>query len=417
MKARSFLVTAFVVLTACQTYDFEPVKPLAATQHLQETDLTATPLPPNIMLLLDKSGSMKERIVCTSPPCPTRIAELRDAMKEFLEQSRAFDPDPGNGNSDKKDLRPLGRFGLTLYPTNEECNGPTGFEYPLVTSDNEAALQARIDEIQKYIYEELDETKNPDMIRGGTPTAAALEYLLNNTPEFKQDDLPKEQKRNNYILLLTDGLPNCDTEASREECPQGECICTLFYVTPTPPQKEEEGTCTPLGRTRCPAGRGELNCLVERKTVRVIRQLAEQGVQTVVIGFGAELTGGLAHNVLNEMAKAGSDFRKCSQSSNPNCVAYYPAGNRNDLIKALADISKVLVQDPCEFKLTGTPSSPELLVVYVGNKRIEPGPNTYVYSKDNNTVYFHEDGELCSRLKASTPTNPVNVRFAVLQTL
>jgi len=404
MKTLPFLVTAFLVLAACQSYNFEPVNPAAATQHVQVKHLTAVPLPPNIMLLLDKSGSMKERIVCSSPPCPTRIEELRGAMKNFLENSRELS---------EEDPRPLGRFGLTLYPTNEECNGPTGFEYPLVTSDNEAELQARIDEIQKYIYEELDETKNPDMIRGGTPTAAALEYLRKHIPEFQK----KENDRENFILLLTDGLPNCDTEASREECPQGECICTLFYTNPTQQQKEEEGTCTPLGRTRCPSGRGELNCLVESKTLRVIRQLAEQGVQTVVIGFGAELTSGLAHSVLNEMAKAGSDFRKCSQSSNPNCVAYYPAGNKDELIRVLRDISAVIDPAPCTFRLSGTPSSPGLLVVYVEEKRIEPGPNTYVYNQGDNTVSFHKSGELCPRLKASTPRNPVNVRFVFLQNL
>src|ERR1043166_2646147 len=72
------------VLCACQTYDFLPVSPATVAQ---------TTLPShivnlgdfNLMLVVDKSGSMNDKIDsnCTSN-CATRLSELKAAMQTFL---------------------------------------------------------------------------------------------------------------------------------------------------------------------------------------------------------------------------------------------------------------------------------------------------------------------------------------------
>ena len=45
-------------LAGCQTYDFEPVEPLSIGKEEVIADISARVLPPNLVLLLDKSDSM-----------------------------------------------------------------------------------------------------------------------------------------------------------------------------------------------------------------------------------------------------------------------------------------------------------------------------------------------------------------------
>ena len=48
-----------MVVLGCQTYDFEPVTPVALGQTTTEVSISAKQLKPNLMLVLDRSGSMR----------------------------------------------------------------------------------------------------------------------------------------------------------------------------------------------------------------------------------------------------------------------------------------------------------------------------------------------------------------------
>src|SRR5262245_46153592 len=95
-------LAVFAAATGCQTYDFEPVTPLAIAQTTQTKTVTAQVLKPDLMILLDKSGSMSSPLPggtnCGSPQpcgfpncpeatCPTRMGSLRAAMNTFLTNS------------------------------------------------------------------------------------------------------------------------------------------------------------------------------------------------------------------------------------------------------------------------------------------------------------------------------------------
>jgi hypothetical protein len=333
------------------------------------------------MLLLDKSGSMKERVPCASPPCPARIDELRDAMGVFLSESREISP---------ADPRPLGKFGLTLFPTNTECAPADKVQVAFADSDENAALKDRIEEIQDYISKNLH-SGSPEVV-GGTPTGASLEYLRDYVPEFQN------ASRKNFVLLLTDGLPNCNDANQQNDCPSlQECLCT------------SSGICEP--KNNCAAS---LNCLDRDGTLEVIQELSRREIKTIVIGFGVG-TGGdsLAREVLNAMAKAGGDMRGCG--GNPNCMAYYPADDKTELVEALRKISEKMVPEACVYELSERPSSPALIAVYVNEKRVNPGVDTYAYDEARNAIVFAEDGELCKRLESSSPEAPVHVRVALLR--
>ena len=73
-----------VTLGACQTYDFEPVKPLSIGQTQTSVDVQAVANKPNFMLLVDKSGSMDQPVDPTIPRVP-RGVDQRPALRRSTE--------------------------------------------------------------------------------------------------------------------------------------------------------------------------------------------------------------------------------------------------------------------------------------------------------------------------------------------
>src|SRR5262245_33953301 len=56
MARANRLVATLALATACQTYDFEPVKPLSVAQDARSVPLAFNRPKPNLMILEDKSG-------------------------------------------------------------------------------------------------------------------------------------------------------------------------------------------------------------------------------------------------------------------------------------------------------------------------------------------------------------------------
>ena len=373
-------------LAACQAYDFEAVETSLFLQTQASSEIGARPLPPHLMLLLDKSGSMNEPGSCDSPPCPARIDELRNAMVAFLGESLQIS---------EEDPRPLGKFGLTLFPADgdEACAPAKQVQVEFANSDEDAALKAKIEEVRSYISQNLH--KDSPKVAGGTPTGASLEYLRDHVPAL-QPPPPGKLPRENFILLLTDGLPNCNDANKQNDCPKpNECLCT------DSDRCKAKSDCDP-------------NCLDKDAPIEVIQALKQRGTQTIVIGFGANMSGGLAGETLNAMATAGGDMRGCG--GKPNCTAYFPAADQKGLLEALRKISALIVPQPCVYALKEAPASPKLLMVEVNGKRVSPGKDTYAYNADDKAIVFAKDGELCKLLETSSPQAPVQMRIAWLKT-
>ncbi|HSP77727.1 MAG TPA: VWA domain-containing protein, partial [Myxococcaceae bacterium] len=76
MRAKQTLLSALVVgllggvfAAGCQTYDFEPVEPLALAQTTETRRIEARERKPNLMLLVDTSGSMTDPVDPADPDC------------------------------------------------------------------------------------------------------------------------------------------------------------------------------------------------------------------------------------------------------------------------------------------------------------------------------------------------------------
>lgn len=110
---------------------------------------------------------------------------------------------------------------------------------------------------------------------GGTPTAASLQltknYLLGlglTTPA--------------YVLLITDGLPNCNLSLNANTC-----------------------TATTPGCANNACGLGAKDCLDDNESVLAAQQLRAANIKVFVVGFDTNLTAGNNKAVLDAIASAG----------------------------------------------------------------------------------------------------------------
>ncbi|MBM7115422.1 adventurous gliding motility lipoprotein CglB [Archangium primigenium] len=399
-----------VLATACQTYDFEPVEPLAIAQTTETRVVTAKASKPNLMLLVDTSGSMtapvdpsrpacttgrglcgSESNPCNTATCPTRWSELQAAMSDFLDSSGS-----------------IARIGLTTYPDQSQgdsCGATSSLSVPLPADTVEDATQlvANANQVKtRLLAIKNSSTTNEQVPVGGTPTSLSLRYVGNLA------DL-QSASRSSFVLLLTDGLPNCNSQFA-DPYPSPKCFCTL---------------------TASCEGAPDIGCLDTDASVAAVQALQAKKIQTIVIGFGADFnssseSGRRGVATLNGMADAGGFARECTtdaqcgagdrcETSVGKCERrFYQAANRTELVNALREITdKVTVDEPCvlSFSASEQPSSEELLVVYINGERLAPGANTWNLTPAG--VAFN--GTTCERITNSTPSNPVNIEVRAVQ--
>lgn len=412
MKRLFLALPVLVVAAACQTYDFERVTPLAVGQTTDKTIVASKRLKPNVMLLVDNSGSM---LLPTNPAasgcpagcgnsasnpcpgtCPTRVSEMKSAMATFLQTSGS-----------------IARLGVTIYPTDNVCkaasNIDVAFPAPTVTDDGtDAALNGNASQVNTRI-QMLGPT-------GGTPTGPSLEFLgtyggLTDNNDFRDD----------FVLLLTDGLPNCNDNNPNQLCSCG-ASCSMAQTAAC------SCTTSTCGSTLCAKGCLDFVAGDENAgAVGAVKALRQKGIRTIVVGFGADLVGGPGPIVLNAMARAGGFARECPNGTDAECgsgnscitatkvctSAFFQASNGTELAAALRKISESFQGDPCVFTLSARPSDPRYLSVVIDNQSVAAGSSTYSYDFNTNKVTFL--GDLCTRLNTSTTQNPVNVEFRIVE--
>ena len=303
MRSRSIALAAACLVTAlaCQTYEFLPVEPLTISQEQSSTPIVIKKFKPNVMVLVDKSGSMDQPIdptvagcttafglcgtgdtakmnPCNTNVCLTRWSELNLALDSFLQaQAQTV------------------RFGLSFFPEPaalaEQPNCvPTSAARVNLPADPQDDSPATLSTLSTQARTALASVKSQNQVGptgtgGATPTGPSLAFFSSYPP--LQDPLRLE-----LVLLLTDGLPNCNAGITAQDC-----------------------TCTAAADSCPPAGTPD-NCLDKDRTVQAVQDLSARGVHVVVIGFGdetrASVDGGVqAPIVLQEMALAGNYPRLC----------------------------------------------------------------------------------------------------------
>jgi hypothetical protein len=288
----------------------------------QSFEVTSEPKPPVILILLDQSGSMKDPVEET-----TRWAA---ATSSLFEATAALEVDA--------------QFGLIGFPRH------------VVLDDTDDAQTCSAD---LYVNPALSSAaaiegaiKIETPTKGHTPVRAAL--TLART-ELNQ---PVYQGENRYVILVTDGLPNCAPGATER-----------WHIDYTVPD--------------------------------LVAQLAADGIRTFVVGYDIAALAGqwsppndtyYAHELADAMAQAGGT------------EMHRPVSSGEEFINVLTDITQSVA--PCAFELAAAPQGgPEYVRVTVDDIDYPFDDPSGWYLEWETTVSFPEDGAVCALLRDRTPHN------------
>jgi hypothetical protein len=289
-------------------------------------DLSLLSNQPNLYFVLDRSGSM-----ATSSKWTTIRTVVANTMSR---------------------IGPRAYFGAAVFPDPRSDNCAPGIE----------VMSPRLGDTPGSNDTSAFFTLATNLAAsGGTPTAATLTALL--------DPLSKLTAKT-FVILATDGGPNCNTSAA---CGVDACI----------PNIEQQPGCT--ATTNCCASQ-PTQCLDANPTVQAIANLAAQGILTYVIGVPGSAPYAA---VLDSMAQAGGTAR----ASEP----LYYAVDSTDQDAFTAALSSIAAQitATCTLLLDQTPPDPSHVNVYLDGVVVPQDPaNGWTLSGTTITL----EGATCQRV-------------------
>ena len=295
---------------------------------------------PDIMILMDMSSSMSD-----SNKYGQTAAAVADAVT--------------NGSSDIE-------WGLIFFPSDGDCG--------VAATPNVEIGASSPSQIAGLL---TSTTPN-----GNTPAHKAVELAIQSYNLMTDD-------RAHYILIATDGMPNCE----------GDPITMPTYCTTDADCNNPDLYCEPTGAPPpLPAG----ICTPKPKDLAIndIALALQYGIKTYVVGI--DIDSGVA-DTLNRMAEAGGTAR----AGDPK---YYPVSDEASLKQALANITSQIIS--CTFHLDqAPPSDPSYVGVTVGGTKVPRDPtdtNGWDVDAASQTITFY--GDACTALQ-SNPAD-VSVTFA-----
>lgn len=206
------------------------------------TNLTAAPLEVNVLLVVDKSASMNE------PEKSPKWPQLQEALAATLEATEERIS-----------------FGLDLYPYSGKSGGALSGACQMPdTSAIVVPVQAGTD-AKPLILSALQDNEPS----GGTPTAAALARAY----EYYTSGAGKSLKGAKYVLLATDGGPNCSSDP--------DIMCDADACTTNIDGLDCGGNC--CDPKKDPDGPSK--CLDDAASIQAVANLADAGIKTFVIGI------------------------------------------------------------------------------------------------------------------------------------
>lgn len=286
-----------------------------SSEVCQEVNVVAEREVANVLVVLDRSGSMY-----------TSGGFLTPEVDKWTPAVNAVNSAVGARASSVA-------FGLMKFGTGEGCDPGSVDVMPQLGATELVQQSLR--------------GRPADITGGMTPTAQSLAAAGESLAGVEGDS---------YILLVTDGAPNCNTK----EGLGGECNCP-------------GGVCDYWEQ-----------CLDDNRTVSTIESLASNNIKTFVIGYD---TGGLT-DVLNRMAAAGDTGNS----------QYIAVNDQASLSSALESLTSQVAS--CNYALDKAPSDIRYVSVELGGQPVdhESIATTGGWRLDGNNVEIL--GSDCERLQA-----------------
>ena len=265
-----------------------------------QMSLQSQTVPPNILLVVDRSTSMHQE-TSQAPNAPSKVDAAKIALRQLLQN--------GAGKI---------RFGWMEYPADTFCSpGTVSVE---CADDSSAAISGKIDAL---------------FPGGFTPIASSL----NNALQYQG---LHDSARSNFVILLTDGAPNCDLDP-------------------------------------------------ESNSVKAVEALRAASIGTFVIGLGEELNSS-EPAALNRMAEAGGHARQ-------DATKYFSANTLQELEAVFQSIGGMVMS--CVISLNPPPENPALILVSLDGQAVARDPshqNGFDYDRSNNQMQLY--GAVCDKLRS-----------------
>ncbi len=209
-------------------------------------------------------------------------------------------------------------------------------------------------------------------VDGGTPVAPTL---------AKMGAVLSQLQGQTYVVLITDGAPNCNAQLS---CEASGCIPNIENLT------SAGAECTPSHNCCEPSSanpRANLSCVDSAASLDAVRTLADAGIQTFVVGMpGSEPY----EDLLNGMAELGGTAREGD-------TGYYSVADVDALQQALVAIA-ASVAISCEIPLDYEPPDRDYVNVYFDGAVVAYDPLDGWEWTDDGRVAIR--GRACEELSA-----------------
>lgn len=315
--------------------------------------IPATGEAPNLYFVVDRSGSMGDPL----PGSPySKYENARIAISVML--------------------RAVGhrvRYGAAVYPAlqNDQGCAPGQQVFPTMAGDppNYAAKGAN-GPVLRTLLEVLGST----VPSGGTPTAASLREL--------EPAILALSGQRTYVVLMTDGAPNCNTTL---RCGVESCIPNIEHLSVSGMACNASFNC-------CEPKLGMGDCVDADDTAAAVAEYAAAGVDTFIVGMpGSEEY----RTLLGRLAQAG-------QTARPGITPYYAVSDTNELNLALLRIG-AQVAISCDLPLGKVPDNPELVNVYFDHRVVpKDAQDGWVYSGEQS---IQLRGSACAELGSGDVLN------------
>jgi hypothetical protein len=272
--------------------------------------------PPNIYYVLDRSGSMNDPY---SDGTKTKWQAVVAAIFDVVVQ-----------------IGPRATVGVTVFPTSTTGDNGCGSGAEVFSPQQGDAPAGSAGPVSLKLLNVLGRI-GPN---GGTPMAATLQQLVDRLTSLSGKT---------YVVLATDGGPNCNNNAV---CDTSACEDNI----------ESLAGCSPTGPNCCqpPMGSPD-NCLDAAPTVAAVQALEAAGIPVYVLGVpGSEPYASL----LDQLATSGGTAR----ASEPLYYAVDPT-DQSALLDALSAIAAKITAS-CALTLSAPPADPGRLNVFLDEQAL-----------------------------------------------
>ncbi len=297
-----------------------------ADQQLKVVD------PPDLYFVLDRSGSMNDRLMGANGP--SKWDTIRTVLANVI-----------------ANLGARANVGVAVFPNPNDNGCAPGIEIVAPKQVTGAALAQR----QSQVVAALNRV-SPN---GGTPTAATLRGLL---PSLRSSST------RTYVVLATDGGPNCDATAS---CAADQCTYNIEGVVGCPPGG-------PFDCCTSPSTGGSLACLDSAATSSAVAAIAAAGVPVYVLGIPGSAP---YSRLLDDMATAGGTAR-------PTSPHYYAVDSADQAaLQAAMSAIAAKVTATCTLHLDNAPPASSLINVFFDTHVLpQAGPDGWTLTGSDVTI-------------------------------